>query len=63
MGWEQKEKAGNALVTPDLEHRYNLPEGMSYDHAGEGLIMGEGDRDVPFSSNPLDTLNQGLEKP
>jgi ferredoxin-type protein NapG len=63
LGWEQKEKAGNALVTPDLEHRYNLPEGMRYDHAGEGLIMGEGDQDVPFSSNPLDTLNTGPEKP
>lgn len=63
VGWEQKEKAGRALVTPDQEHRYNLPEGMRYDHGGEGLIMGEGDQEVPFSSNPLDTLNKGLEKP
>jgi ferredoxin-type protein NapG len=25
-GWEEKEKAGGSLVTPDPEHRYNLPE-------------------------------------
>jgi ferredoxin-type protein NapG len=55
LGWEQKERAGGSLVTPDLEHRYNLPEGMRYDHGGEGLIE-EGE--VPFSSNPLDTLNR-----
>jgi ferredoxin-type protein NapG len=59
LGWEEKEKAGGALVTPDRTHRYNLPEGMSYDHAGKGLIMGEGaPQDVPFPSNPLDTLNR-----
>ena len=63
VGWEQKERAGSALVTPDQEHRYTLPEGMRYDHGGEGLIMSEGEGDVPFSSNPLDTLNKGLEKP
>ena len=27
------------------------------------LIMGESGQDVPFASNPLDTLNKGLEKP
>ena len=55
LGWEQKERAGGALVTPDKEHRYNLPEGMRYDHGGEGLIEGG---EVPFSSNPLETLNR-----
>ncbi len=54
LGWEQKQQAGGALVTPDAEHRYNLPEGMRYDHSGEGLI--EDAR--PFPGNPLDTLNQ-----
>jgi ferredoxin-type protein NapG len=59
IGWEQKEKAGEALVTPDQEHRYNLPEGMRYDHAGEGLIMDQGGaEETPFSSNPLDALNR-----
>jgi len=59
LGWEQKDQAGGSLVTPDAPHQYNLPEGMSYDHAGEGLIQDQGINDgVPFSSNPLDTLNR-----
>lgn len=61
LGWEQKERAGGALVTPDVEHRYNLPEGMKYDHGGQGLIerdVDEGAGEVPFSTNPLDTLNK-----
>ncbi len=52
-GWEEKERAGEALVTPDVEHRYNLPEGLSYDHAGEGLVTEE--------DNPVDILNRGIE--
>lgn len=62
LGWEEKRKAGGSLVTPDREHRYNLPEGMRYDYEGRGLIMQEGAGDTPFSSNPLDTLNRGLEQ-
>ena len=57
LGWEEKQKAGGSLVTPDTEHRYNLPEGMRYDHGGEGLIPGP-DRGVPFPDDPLDTLNR-----
>ncbi len=70
LGWEQKAQAGEALVTPDLPHQYNLPEGMRYEHGGRGLIFGEpamppslpppaapGLPDSPFSSNPLETLN------
>ncbi|MCW8888981.1 MAG: ferredoxin-type protein NapG [Gammaproteobacteria bacterium] len=60
VGWEEKERAGKALVTPDQEHIYNLPEGQSYDHGGEGLIIEEESHDSPFSSNPLDTLNRGF---
>ncbi len=56
LGWEQKAEAGEALVTPDLPHQYNLPEGMRYEYGGEGLIRDEGIQ-PPFSSNPLDTLN------
>jgi ferredoxin-type protein NapG len=57
-GWEEKEQAGEALVTPDLEHRYNLPEGVRYEHGGKGLIMEKAE--AP-SSNPVDILNRGLE--
>ena len=38
LGWEEKEKAGESLVTPDKEHKYNLPEGLKYEHEGEGLL-------------------------
>jgi len=60
LGWEQKEGAGGSLVTPDVPHQYNLPEGVRYDLQGEGLIMEEDAKNTPFSSNPLDTLNQGF---
>ena len=62
LGWEQKADAGGSLVSPDVPHQYNLPEGVRYDLQGEGLIIEEPpvDDDTPFSSNPLDTLNQGL---
>ena len=41
LGWEQKARAGESLVTPDLPHQYNLPEGTRYEHGGRGLIPGE----------------------
>jgi len=63
LGWKEKQKAGEALVTPDAEHKYNLPEGVRYDLQGRGLIMdGSETEEVPVSSNPLDVLNRGLEK-
>lgn len=67
FGWEEQTREGEALVTPDIEHQYNLPDGVRYDHAGEGLIFddpamaepaGSGESAVPFSSDPLDTLNR-----
>jgi len=58
LGWEEKAKAGGSLVTPDVEHRYNLPEGMGYDYEGRGLTTGEGST-LPFSDDPLKTLNRG----
>nr|VFK50101.1 MAG: ferredoxin-type protein NapG [Candidatus Kentron sp. TC] len=58
LGWEERNKMGEALVTPDAPHRYHLPKGMDYEHAGRGLI-----RETPFSSNPLDTLNKGDGRP
>lgn len=60
LGWKEKEKAGEALVTPDTEHRYNLPDGVRYDLQGEGLIIDGEAEETPFSSNPLDTLNSGF---
>ncbi len=59
LGWKEKEQAGGSLVTPDVEHRYNLPEGLHYDHGGEGLV-GE-PAESPFADDPLETLNRGLE--
>ena len=58
-GWEEKAKAGKSLVTPDVEHRYNLPEGVQYDHGGEGLILDE----ASSSDSPDDAisiLNRGF---
>ncbi len=57
FGWEEKSRDGDSLVTPDVKHEYNLPEGIRYDHEGEGLILDES----PFSTNPLETLNRGQE--
>ncbi len=62
LGWEEKQKAGESLVTPDVQHQYNLPEGMRYEYEGQGLIREEQKDDTPFSSNPLDTLNKGFNK-
>jgi len=57
LGWEEKRRAGDSLVTPDVPHRYNLPEGQRYEHGGEGLIFEESATGTPFGSSPLDTLN------
>ena len=38
LGWVEKEKAGGSLVAPDIEHQYNLPEGMKYEN-GKGLSV------------------------
>jgi ferredoxin-type protein NapG len=58
LGWREKEKAGESLVTPDLPREYNLPEGMRYEHGGRGLIS---DDSTPFDANPLETLKQGQD--
>jgi ferredoxin-type protein NapG len=57
LGWQEKEKAGEALVTPDMPHEYNLPEGMGYEHDGRGLFKQE----TPFEADPLETLRRGQE--
>ncbi len=57
VGWKEKQKAGGSLVTPDVEHEYNLPEGVQYDYEGQGLI--EPQQETPFPANPLESLNRG----
>lgn len=54
LGWNEKKQTGEALVAPDRDHQFNLPEGKQYDYYGEGLIDNAA---TPFDSNPLDTLN------
>jgi len=61
LGWQEKEKAGHSLVTPDVEHKYNLPEGMRYEYEGEGLIMEEQAAETPFADDPLETLKRGKD--
>ena len=61
FGWKEKQKAGKSLVTPDQEHEFNLPKGMEYDYDGKGLIQ-KNKGEVPFSSNPLDSLNRQAEQ-
>ena len=61
LGWEEKEKAGGSLVSPDTEHQYNLPEGMRYDYEGKGLIIDEQVPGTPYSDDPLETLKRGKE--
>jgi len=69
LGWNEKEKKGESLVTPDTEHRFNLPEGVEYNFNQGGLQLNEKLPDdsfsesksadaSPFSANPLDTLKK-----
>lgn len=60
LGWEEKRKAGGSLVGGEESHQYHLPEGMKYEHGGRGLIRES--EEVPFSSNPLETLKRGQEE-
>ena len=58
LGWKEKQKAGRPLVPQDVEHRFNLPQGKSYDYYGKGLIDQPQEQDTPFDSDPLKTLNR-----
>lgn len=73
LGWNEAKKAGKSLIKTEDKHQYNLPEGMRYDHHGDGLITDEGGNpiiDLPNkkepegmpSSNPLDALNNGIQE-
>ncbi len=60
LGWDEKRKAGKSLVTPDIEHQYNLPKGTRYDYEGEGLIQPKNkSAKTPFEKTALDRLNGG----
>ena len=72
LGWEQEGENGQKFPAADPAHKYRLPEGQSYEHAGKGLTFdppmqpgatsGEGKTaSSPFSSNPLDSLNNALK--
>ncbi len=60
LGWDEKRQAGESLVTPDIEHQYNLPEGTRYDYEGEGLIQPETTPPkTPFEKTAIERLNGG----
>ncbi len=65
LGWKEKEAKGRSLVTPDIEHKFNLPEGVRYDFNQGGWSKDKSETPnldnksadaSPFSTNPLDTL-------
>lgn len=57
LGWVEKEQAGGSLVAPDVEHQYNLPEGMKYE-VGKGLS-----RQPPTdAAPPVPGASRGLPK-
>jgi ferredoxin-type protein NapG len=51
LGWEEKKKAGESLVAPEIEHQYNLPEGFKYEQ-GQGLIPGGGGESTAPGAQP-----------
>jgi ferredoxin-type protein NapG len=57
LGWVEKEKAGGSLVAPEVEHQYNMPEGMQYEH-GKGLSGSPG----AVSPAPTSPAPAGLPK-
>ena len=61
LGWEEKQKAGGSLVTPDIQHRYTLPAGQSYDYEGVGLIQEKAEEATPLGNSAIDALNRGFK--
>ena len=72
VGWKQ----GKKLIQTKDKHEYNLPEGVSYNYEGVGLVTDEGgnpivdpsliqkkeDAEASGSVNPLDFLNKGIKE-
>lgn len=61
LGWKEKRQSGEALVAPDREHQFNLPEGKQYDYYGKGLIDDPDAKNTPFEDTPLKTLNRKVK--
>ncbi len=74
VGWDQQEDAGGSLISPEDTHQYNLPEGVRYEHHGEGLVVDQGGNPVVQSvqpagnslksveTDPLKILNKGIQE-
>ncbi len=60
LGWKEKKAKGGSLVSPDPTHRYNLPEGVTYDHTGRGLIEAPTPTDKSTPKSALETLKRGI---
>jgi len=50
--WKRKGKDGQEFPTADPEHKYNLPEGLRYDHSGRELIAKPGYKGPRVSGVP-----------
>ncbi|MDP2194578.1 MAG: ferredoxin-type protein NapG [Rhodocyclaceae bacterium] len=61
LGWIEKEKAGGSLVAPDVQHHYNLPEGLRYE-SGKGLSTLPPGESAPVVPEAPAGLPSGLPK-
>lgn len=61
LGWEEKQKAGSSLVTPDTPHSYTLPQGQTYEFEGRGLINQAEPEESAAGSHSIDVLNRGFQ--
>ncbi len=70
LGWEEKAKRGESLVTPDREHRFNLPEGVEYDYSTGRIYMkkkpggksGAADDPAKPKGGAASILNRGIQE-
>ena len=71
FGWEEKAKhGGKSLVTPDIEHKFNLPEGVEYDYSSGRIYLkgkpGPGDAGAPGGAKKKGgaaaILNRGIQE-
>jgi ferredoxin-type protein NapG len=60
LGWVEREKAGGSLVAPEVEHQYNMPEGMKYEH-GKGLSALPPGTEPPGAVPPAPTFPKAFQ--